>query len=103
MQVSPGFWSPGVDSWRSCEGSTGVRGSEDHRRRGIARAGQDTGGGPRLDSGAVGLEVEGGSLGNFLATRRSCCGSWPELGCTGATGARRRRGLVRRSRTGQRC
>jgi hypothetical protein len=25
MQTSPGFWSPWVDSWRSCEGSMGVR------------------------------------------------------------------------------
>jgi hypothetical protein len=25
MRASPGFWSPGIDSWRSCEGSTGVR------------------------------------------------------------------------------
>jgi hypothetical protein len=25
MRASPGFWSPGMDSWRSCEGSTGVR------------------------------------------------------------------------------
>jgi hypothetical protein len=38
--------------------------------------------------------------GSFLAARRSCCGSWPELGCTGATGARRRRGSVRRNRMG---
>jgi hypothetical protein len=25
MRASPGFWSPGIDSWRSCEGSTRVR------------------------------------------------------------------------------
>jgi hypothetical protein len=49
VQASPGFWSPWIDSWRSCEGSTGVRevwgspavrnrkGGAGYRRRSSAR------------------------------------------------------------------
>jgi hypothetical protein len=51
MQGLPCFWSPWVDSWRSCEGPTGLGRSGDHRRRGIARAGHLTGGGSRSNSG----------------------------------------------------
>jgi hypothetical protein len=63
MQASPGFWSPWVDSWRSCEGPTGVRevwGSPAARNR-KGRAGHR-----RRSSGSIpaqaGLRVEGGSL-----------------------------------------
>jgi hypothetical protein len=49
MRASPGFWSPGIDLWRSYEGSTGVRevrgspavrnrkGGAGYRRRSSAR------------------------------------------------------------------
>jgi hypothetical protein len=43
----------------------GLGRSGDHRQRGIARAEQDTDGGPRLDSGAARLGVESGSLGKL--------------------------------------
>jgi hypothetical protein len=66
MQVSPGFWSPWVDSWRSCEGPTGVmevRGSPAARDR-KGRAGYR-----RRSSSSIpvraGLGVEGGSLGEL--------------------------------------
>jgi hypothetical protein len=103
MQASPGFWSPWVDSWRSCEGSMGVR---EVRGSPAARNRKGGAGYRRRSSGSIparqgsGLRAE--ASGSFLVARRSYCGSWPELGCTGATGARRRRGSVQQSRTGQR-
>jgi hypothetical protein len=77
----------------------GLGRSGDHRRRGIARAEQDTGGGPRARfrrGQGSGSRVE--ASGSFLVGRRSCCEPWPELGCTGAAGPRRSRGAARRSK-----
>jgi hypothetical protein len=77
----------------------GLGRSGDHRRRGIARAEQDTGGGPRARfrrGQGSGSRVE--ASGSFLAGRQSCCEPWPELGCTGAAGPRRSRGAARRSK-----
>jgi hypothetical protein len=77
----------------------GLGRSGDHRRRVIARAEQDTGGGPRARfrrGQGSGSRVE--ASGSFLTGRRSCCEPWPELGCTGAAGPRRSRGAARRSK-----
>jgi hypothetical protein len=77
----------------------GLGRSGDHRRRGIARAEQDTGGGPRARyrrGQGSGSRVE--ASGSFLAGRRSCCEPWSELGCTGAAGPRRSRGAARWSK-----
>jgi hypothetical protein len=66
MQVSPGFWSPWVDSWRSCEGPTGVR---EVRGSPAVRNRKGGAGYRRQPSGSIparaGLEVEGGSLGEL--------------------------------------
>jgi hypothetical protein len=77
----------------------GLGRSGDHRRRGIARAEQDTGCGPRARfrrAKGSGSRVE--ASGSFLAGRRSCCEPSPELGCTGAAGPRRSRGAAWRSK-----
>jgi hypothetical protein len=77
----------------------GLGRSGDHRRRGIARAEQDTGGGPQVRfrrGQGSGSRVE--ASGSFLAGRQSCCEPWPELGCTGAAGPRRSKGAARRSK-----
>jgi hypothetical protein len=77
----------------------GLGRSGDHRRRGIARAEQDTGGGPRARFWrGQGSGSRVGASGSFLAGRRSCYEPWPELGCTGAAGPRRSRGAARLSK-----
>jgi hypothetical protein len=66
MQGPPCFWSPWVDSWRSCEGPTGVR-----KVRGspTVRNCKSGAGYRQRSSGSIparaGLGVEGGSLGEF--------------------------------------
>jgi hypothetical protein len=66
MQASPGFWSPRVDSWGSCEGSTGVR---EVRGSPAARNRKGGAGYRRRSSGSIsaraGLRVESGSLGKL--------------------------------------
>jgi hypothetical protein len=48
MRASPGFRSPGIDSWRSCEGSTGVR----EVRGSLAARNRKSGAGYRRQSSA---------------------------------------------------
>jgi hypothetical protein len=73
MQASLGFLSPWVDSWRSCEGPTGVRevwGSPAARNR---KGGAGTGGGPRArfrHGQGSGSRVRSGSALSFGARRR---------------------------------
>jgi hypothetical protein len=66
MQASPGFWSPWVDLWRSCEGPTGVR---EVRGSPAVRNRKGGAGYRRRPSGSIparaGLGVEGGSLGEL--------------------------------------
>jgi hypothetical protein len=66
MKASPGFWSLWVDSWRSCEGPTGVR---EVRGSPAARNRKGGAGYRRRSSGSIparaGLGVEGGSLGEL--------------------------------------
>jgi hypothetical protein len=65
----------------------GSRGSGNHRRRGIEVAEQITSGSPRVQFRRLLVRrsrVE--ASGSFLASRRSCDGVWPGLGCSGAAG-----------------
>jgi hypothetical protein len=65
MRVSPGFWSPGIDLWRSWEGSTGVRevrGSPAARNR-KSRAGYRRRSSARFRRGKA--RDESGSLGKL--------------------------------------
>jgi hypothetical protein len=99
MQGPPCFWSPWIDSWRSCKGPTGIREVRGSPAARNLKAEQDTGGGPRARfqrGQGSGWRVEASR--SFLAGRRSCCEPWPELGCTGAAGPRRSRGAARRSK-----
>jgi hypothetical protein len=96
---SPGSWSPWIDAWRSCEGSTGVRevrglpaaknceGGAGYRWRSSARFRHGQGSGSRVEYSE-----------SFLAGRRSCREPWPGLGCTGAAVPRRSRGAAQRSK-----
>jgi hypothetical protein len=84
---SPGSWSPRINVWRSCEGSTGVRevrqspaaknfeGGAGYQRRSTARFRHGQGSGSR-----------GEDSGSFLAGRRGYREPWPGLGRTGAAG-----------------
>ena len=98
---SPCSWTPRIDTWSACEGSTVVRealGSPVASNRGETEltCAADLGEIPAIP----GLGSRLGASVGFLTSRRGSWGGQRRLGCAGVVGARWRRGSARRWRGG---